>query len=131
MWVLQAHEDVPVLGWADFWTPSAQADLDGTPCGMAGCGYKIESMDCGWRGRWRKCDRETGLCRGSIYLLYSDGIRIFDYPHFAAPLRDRIREHAQQVCQANGVPIEHVNNSHIRKEDLATKGGPPALPGRQ
>jgi len=51
-------------------------------------------------------------------LLYSRGIRIFDYARFAEPLRERIRARAQEVCQANGVSIEHVNKSHIRKEAL-------------
>src|SRR5574337_13971 len=64
--------------------------------------------------------------------LYSRGIRIFDYPRFAEPLRDRIRERAQQVCEANGVTIQHVNKSHIRKEDLvacvlAVRGDAPGL----
>ena len=56
----------------------------------------------------------------------------FDYPKFAEPLRDRIRECAQEVCAANGVSIEHVNKSHIRKEDLvarvlAERGNAPGL----
>jgi hypothetical protein len=53
--------------------------------------------------------------------LYARGIRIFDYARFAEPLRDRIRERAQQVCAANSVAIEHVNESHIRKEDLVAR----------
>jgi len=69
---------------------------------------------------------------GMTSFLYSRGIRIFDYPRFAEPLRDRIRERAQQVCGANGVSIEHVSKSHIRKEDLvarvlATRGDAPGL----
>lgn len=64
--------------------------------------------------------------------LYARGIRIFDYPRFAEPLRDRIRERAQQVCEAAGIEIEHVNKSHIRKEDLvarvlARRGAAPGL----
>jgi hypothetical protein len=64
--------------------------------------------------------------------LYSRGIRIFDYPHFAEPLRERIRERAQQVCEAAGVQIEHVNTGHIRNEDLvarilAVRGNAPGL----
>ena len=43
--------------------------------------------------------------------LYSRGVCILDYPRFAEPLRDRIRERAQQVCEAAGVQIEHVNKS--------------------
>jgi hypothetical protein len=80
----------------------------------------------------------TGTLPGACYaggmtsFLYSRGIRIFDYPKFAEPLRERIRERAQQVCAANGINIEHVNKSHIRKEDLvarvlATRGDAPGL----
>ena len=80
----------------------------------------------------------TGTLPGACYaggmtsFLYTRGIRIFDYPRFAEPLRDRIRERAQQVCAAAGVEIEHVNKSHIRKEDLvarvlARRGDAPGL----
>ena len=80
----------------------------------------------------------TGTLPGACYaggmtsFLYSRGIRIFDYLKFAEPLRDRIRERAQEVCAANGVSIEHVNKSHIRKEDLvarvlAVRGDAPGL----
>src|SRR5580765_3695042 len=69
---------------------------------------------------------------GMTSFLYSRGIRIFDYPRFAEPLRERIRQQAQQVCEAAGVRIEHVNKSHIRKEDLvarvlAQRGDAPGL----
>ena len=69
----------------------------------------------------------TGTLPGACYaggmtsFLYSRGIRIFDYPRFAEPLRDRIRERAQQVCEAAGVQIEHVNKRHIRKEDVVAR----------
>ena len=69
----------------------------------------------------------TGTLPGACYaggmtsFLYAKGIRIFDYPRFAEPLRDRIRERAQQVCEAAGIHIEHVNKSHIRKEDLVAR----------
>ncbi len=36
-------------------------------------------------------------------------------------MRERIRQRAQQVCAANGVSIEHVSKSHIRKEDLVAR----------
>ncbi len=66
----------------------------------------------------------TGTLPGACYaggmtsFLFAKGIRIFDYPRFAEPLRERIRQRAQEVREANGVSIEHVNKSHIRKEDL-------------
>ena len=80
----------------------------------------------------------TGTLPGACYaggmtsFLYSRGIRIFDYPKFAEPLRDRIRQRAQEVCDASAVSIEHVNKSHIRKEDLvarvlADRGNAPGL----
>ncbi len=80
----------------------------------------------------------TGTLPGACYaggmtsFLYSRGIRIFDYPKFAEPLRDRIRERAHEVCASNGVSIEHVNKNHIRKEDLvarvlAARGDTPGL----
>ena len=80
----------------------------------------------------------TGTLPGACYaggmtsFLYSRGIRIFDYPRFAEPLRDRVRERAQQVCEAAGVQIAHVSNSHVRKEELvagvlAVRGDAPGL----
>jgi hypothetical protein len=80
----------------------------------------------------------TGTLPGACYaggmtsFLYSRGIRIFDYARFAEPLRERIRQRAQEVCTAAGIEIEHVNKAHIRKEDLvarvlATRGDDPGL----
>ena len=67
--------------------------------------------------------------------LFSRGIRIFDYPRFAESLRDRIRQRAQEVSEANGVHIEHVNKRHVPKEDLiagvlAIRGDAPAACAR-
>ena len=65
--------------------------------------------------------------------LYEHQIKVFDYANvFADPLRNIIRENAQMIAKAHGVAIEHVNNSHVRKEDLASKvlaqrGGDPGL----
>ncbi len=69
----------------------------------------------------------TGTVPGACYaggmtsLLYSRGIRIFDYAQFAEPLRDRIRTRAQEVCEAARLEIEHVSKSHIRKEELVQR----------
>jgi hypothetical protein len=64
-----------------------------------------------------------GVCYagGMTSFLYSRGIRIFDYARFAEPLRERIRARAQQACAAAGIEIEHLNKSHIRKEDVVAK----------
>lgn len=75
-----------------------------------------------------------GACyaQGMTSFLYQQKIRIFDYPKFAEPLRDRIREVAHQVCADAGIEIEHVSKSHVRKEELvarvlATRGDAPGL----
>ncbi len=41
-----------------------------------------------------------GVCyaQGMTSFLYAKGIRIFDYPEFAAPLRDRVRDCAQALA---------------------------------
>ena len=69
----------------------------------------------------------TGTLPGACYaggmtsFLYSKDIRIFDYAKFAEPLRERIRDCAQEVSKAAGIEIEHVSKSHIRKEDLVAR----------
>src|ERR1700680_4075416 len=69
----------------------------------------------------------TGTLPGACYaagmtsFLNANGIRIFDYARFAEPLRERIRVRSQEVCAAAGIEIEHVNKSHIRKEDLVAR----------
>jgi hypothetical protein len=69
----------------------------------------------------------TGTLPGACYaqgmtsFLYAHGIRIFDYPRFAEPLRDRIRARAQELAAQHGVVIEHINKSHIRKEAVVAK----------
>jgi hypothetical protein len=47
------------------------------------------------------------LCRRETSFLNAHGIRIFDYPQFALPLRDRVRERVQALVEEQGVTIEH------------------------
>ncbi len=58
---------------------------------------------------------------GMTGFLSGRGIRIFDYPRFAEPLRDAIRERAQELAASAGIEIEHVRKEHIRKEDIVAK----------
>ena len=64
-----------------------------------------------------------GACyaKGMTAFLSARQIRIFDYPQFAEPLRDRVRERATELAAAAGVTIEHIAQSHIRKEDVVAK----------
>lgn len=75
-----------------------------------------------------------GICyaAGMTSFLNARKIRIFDYARFAEPLRDAIRERAQQVTEAQGARIEYIAKAHIRKEDvvakvLAARGDHPGL----
>ena len=64
-----------------------------------------------------------GVCyaQGMTAFLYARGIRIFDYPRFAEPLRDALRERAQELAQSAGIEIEHIAKAHIRKEEVVAK----------
>jgi hypothetical protein len=75
-----------------------------------------------------------GACyaKGMMGFLSARQIRIFDYPRFAEPLRDRVRDRAAELASAAGVTIEHIAKKHIRKEDvvakiLAVRGDHPGL----
>jgi len=70
--------------------------------------------------------------QGMTQYLYQHGIRIFDYPQFAEPLRDHLRENAEALAQANGVTIEFVRQKDFRKETrvqqiLKKRGDQPGL----
>lgn len=64
-----------------------------------------------------------GICyaAGMTSFLYAKGIRIFDYAHFAEPLRDQIRARAEQLAAAQGASIEYIAKAHIRKEEVVAK----------
>ena len=59
--------------------------------------------------------------QGMTSYLYSKRIRIFDYPSFAGPFKDQLRENAERIAKENGIDIEYVAKAHIRKEDLVKK----------
>lgn len=61
-----------------------------------------------------------GLCHadGMTGYLYSHEIRIFDYPRFAEPFRNELRENAEKLAAENDIEIEFVRNHEIRKEEL-------------
>jgi len=80
----------------------------------------------------------TGTLPGACYatgmtaFLSARQIRIFDYPRFAEPLRDRVRERAAELAAAAGIAIEHIASSHTRKEEVvaavvAARGDHPGL----
>ena len=76
-----------------------------------------------------------GVCypEGMATHLRMHDIRLFDYPHFAEPLRDEIRQNAELVAQENGLEIEFIRSvKAFRKEDriraiLEQRGNQPGL----
>lgn len=65
----------------------------------------------------------TTLCyaQGMTGYLYSQGIKIFDYPKFAEPFRNQIRENAEKIAKDNNIEIEFVPNTDTRKESIIAK----------
>ena len=60
-----------------------------------------------------------GICYagGMKSFLYARQIRIFDYPKFKVPFRERIRENAERTAKAAGIEIEFIRTRSIREED--------------
>jgi hypothetical protein len=70
--------------------------------------------------------------QGMTSYLYRHGIRVFDYAKFAEPLRERLRENAEALAQANGIKIEFMRKKDFRKETriqqiLKERGQQPGL----
>lgn len=76
-----------------------------------------------------------GFCHpaGMTSYLKVQGIRIFDYPRWAEPLRDQIRANAEAIAKQQGCQIEFIKKvKRFRKEDrikeiLAQRGEHPGL----
>lgn len=75
-----------------------------------------------------------GACHaaGMTSFLNAKGIRIFDYRHFAEPLRERLRANAEALAASVGVAIQYIAKAHIRKETVVaevikTRGDHPGL----
>ena len=53
--------------------------------------------------------------------LRANGIRIFDYPKFASPLRDKFWDNAAKVAEAADARVERITKNYICKEDIVAK----------
>ena len=61
-----------------------------------------------------------GWCydQGMTSYLYSKNIRIFDFPQFALPLKEEIRDNASKIAAENGLEIEFIRKiKAFRKDD--------------
>src|SRR5215469_9950459 len=65
------------------------------------------------------CGTLPKICyaRGMTFYLYEKNMRIFDYPRFAQPFRDQLRENAEHWASEHGIKIEHIRKKNFRKED--------------
>jgi len=76
-----------------------------------------------------------GWCydQGMTSVLYSQGIRIFDYPRFAQDLREEIRQNTEHIAEEQGLQIEFIRKlKAFRKDDrikaiLKERGRHPGL----
>jgi hypothetical protein len=59
--------------------------------------------------------------------LYFKGIRIFDYPRFAEPFREQIRENAEVIAGGNNVSIEFIRKEDIVAAKIKERGDHPGL----
>ena len=77
----------------------------------------------------------VGVCfaEGMANYLRGHGVRLFDYPRFAEPLREEVRENAERIARENGLEIEFIRSvGAFRKEDrirviLGQRGDHPGL----
>ena len=59
-------------------------------------------------------------------------MRIFDYPRFAEPFRNELRENAECLAAESGLKIDHIRKKNFRKEShirkvLSERGDQPGL----
>jgi hypothetical protein len=59
--------------------------------------------------------------RGMTSYRYEHMIRIFDFPQFAQPFRDQLRENAERWAAEHGLKIELIAKKNFRKEDRIKK----------
>ena len=70
--------------------------------------------------------------RAMTQRLYSEEVRLFDYPRWAEPFRDVIRQNAERLAAESGVAIEFLRAKDFRmvdrvKERVAERGNHPGL----
>ena len=64
---------------------------------------------------------EISYGAGMTSYLYEKEIKIFDYAKFAEPFKEQVRTNAEQVAKDEGLSIEFIGKSGIRKESIISK----------
>ena len=58
---------------------------------------------------------------GMTSYLFQKEVKIFDYPKFAEPFKEFIRNNAETIAKENGLEIEFIRKSGVRKETIISK----------
>lgn len=64
---------------------------------------------------------EISYAQGMTSYLYKEKVKIFDYPKFAEPFKESIRENAQRLAKESNIDIEFIGKANIRKESLVAE----------
>jgi hypothetical protein len=64
---------------------------------------------------------EISYGKGMTKYMYQKAIKIFDYPKFAEPFKDAIRVNAERIAKEQGVEIEFIRKSGVRKESIISE----------
>ena len=60
---------------------------------------------------------DIGHARAMAVTLSAQKIRLFDYPRWAEPLRDEVRNNAERLATESGLTIEYIQRKNFRKEE--------------
>ena len=69
---------------------------------------------------------------GMEWFLRQRNVLLFDFPKFAMPYREAIKENAERIAQESGIKVQFIRNSETRKEEVvaqavAARGDAPGL----
>jgi len=64
---------------------------------------------------------EISYGQGITKYMYQNEVRIFDYPKFAEPFKEKIRLNAERIAKEHGIEIEFIRKTGIRKESIISK----------
>ena len=61
---------------------------------------------------------EISFSQGMTNYMYQNDVKIFDYPKFAEPFKEVIRANAERIAKEQGVEIEFIRKTGVRKESI-------------
>jgi predicted transcriptional regulator len=79
------------------------------------------TIDCYDRLIFTGTLREISFARGMTSYLIKSNLRIFDYPKFAEPFKDEIKQNIERLAAENNISIEFIRKSDTRKESIVAK----------